>query len=329
MSQKPNPTLIGAFVLGGLALAVAGVALFGSGRLFRPKGQAILYFAGSLNGLEPGAAVKLKGVRIGQVSQVMIGAEPGRTQIAMPVLVEIDLQELQKKLEDPVDLDRRRFLEFLVSHGFRGRLEFESFVTGRLYVELDVDPGAAPPVFRQRGKRYVEIPTVPSDLSSLKETLKSLDLKGVIAKLDSILDKVDRGLAEVQFGEINAGVLRTLDAAERLLQSSEVTNAFVSLRAAAEEIRGVATRLQAQLDPQTGQLGALGTEATRTLEELRRAAAELRGILESDSPLLSELQTSLSQVGAAARSMRFLADYLARNPQAVLGGRRLPARTTP
>jgi len=35
MSQKISPTLIGAFVVGAVALLVIGVVAFGSGQLFR------------------------------------------------------------------------------------------------------------------------------------------------------------------------------------------------------------------------------------------------------------------------------------------------------
>ncbi len=44
MSQKISPTLIGAFVVGAVALLVIGVVAFGSGQLFRKTQEFVLYF---------------------------------------------------------------------------------------------------------------------------------------------------------------------------------------------------------------------------------------------------------------------------------------------
>ena len=73
MSQKANPTLIGGFVLGALVLLVGGVLLFGKGLFFAPKRQQfVIYFPDSVNGLNVGAPVKLKGVTVGTVTDVRV-----------------------------------------------------------------------------------------------------------------------------------------------------------------------------------------------------------------------------------------------------------------
>ena len=56
MSRKANPTLIGAFVLGGVLLAVIAVVVFGSGRMFRPTETFMSFFDGSVAGLNVGAS---------------------------------------------------------------------------------------------------------------------------------------------------------------------------------------------------------------------------------------------------------------------------------
>ncbi len=65
MSQKPNPTSIGLFIVVGVALGVTGLLLFSSAKLFSPRRDAIVYFNESLNGLKEGAPVKYRGVTIG------------------------------------------------------------------------------------------------------------------------------------------------------------------------------------------------------------------------------------------------------------------------
>ena len=59
MSSKANPTLIGAFVVGAVALAVAAVAILGGGRWLTPSNKFVMYFQGSVAGLQIGAPVDL------------------------------------------------------------------------------------------------------------------------------------------------------------------------------------------------------------------------------------------------------------------------------
>ena len=46
MSKKANPTVIGLFIIVGLALGVIGLVLFSSTKLFTKTRQVILYFSG-------------------------------------------------------------------------------------------------------------------------------------------------------------------------------------------------------------------------------------------------------------------------------------------
>ena len=64
MSKKANPALVGGFVLGALALAVVAVMIFGSGRLFHQTERYVLYFQGSMTGLNVGSPVVFRGVEV-------------------------------------------------------------------------------------------------------------------------------------------------------------------------------------------------------------------------------------------------------------------------
>ncbi|TMC94991.1 MAG: MCE family protein, partial [Chloroflexi bacterium] len=72
MGKRPSATLIGAFVVGAVTLAVTAIVTFGSGQFFRHTQRFVLYFSGSLNGLEKGAPVKFRGVPIGSVKEIRL-----------------------------------------------------------------------------------------------------------------------------------------------------------------------------------------------------------------------------------------------------------------
>ncbi|MEO7414167.1 MAG: MlaD family protein, partial [Opitutaceae bacterium] len=72
MKTKFNPTVVGAFVIGGFALLVIALLSFGGVTFFSKPQQFVVYFDESLHGLDKGSPVKLRGVRIGRVASLNI-----------------------------------------------------------------------------------------------------------------------------------------------------------------------------------------------------------------------------------------------------------------
>ena len=78
-----NQAIIGAFVIGAVLLAVVGVVVFGSGKLFKKVDNFVLYFEGSVKGLNIGAPVTFRGVRIGSVTGITLRANPAMIGFAV------------------------------------------------------------------------------------------------------------------------------------------------------------------------------------------------------------------------------------------------------
>src|SRR5258706_11204555 len=85
-----NPTAVGGFVLGGLAVVVAAVLFFGGGEMFSTKTKAVVFFDGSVGGLTEGAPVTFDGVRIGTVSKVVLVVDPAKLKAQIPVYLELE-----------------------------------------------------------------------------------------------------------------------------------------------------------------------------------------------------------------------------------------------
>ncbi|MGD9601854.1 MAG: MlaD family protein [Gammaproteobacteria bacterium] len=349
MKSKVSPTLIGAFIVGALGLAVVGVLLFGSGRLFRDTVPCVMYFDGDVQGLSVGAAVKFRGVKIGEVTSIVTRIDRKTLEVRIPV--HVDLVDPRRQLYGrALDGEPEDPMEALVARGLRAQLQAESLVTGQLFVQLDFYPDAPPPrspLIDRWSKRHV-IPTVPTILQKAQTTLTE------------VLEKVEK----LPLEEMLEALRGTLAGADRLLNSPELTRAPAELTATLAEIRRVATSTERSLAPllANADAAARSVEASardlrplaasaqrafdgvstfaegdgrRLADDLARAAAEARATLTQTRETMAslealtlptsaaghQLRTALAELTAAARAIRALADALEAQPNAVIFGK--------
>jgi paraquat-inducible protein B len=300
--------VIGAFVLGAVALGAGVVVVWGSGRLFRHTVTFVSYFSGSVNGLNLGAPVKFHGAQIGSVTQIRSrltqAAAIRPEEFRIPVWFDIDLQELSELGGRPVELDRARVDE-LISQGLRAQLQLESFVTGVLYLSLDFFPGSPAVLVHADRPEILEIPTVPTALERASEA-------------------VTKFMAQIQNIDIDAAVHSITEAADGvngLVRSPEVNRAVVAAREALESIRRLSDAAEPRVQPMMRSVEAAGAGARDSLQRLDAALVDLQTLIDTEGPLSVELTRTLVDLGDAARSVRELASYLERNPNALLVGR--------
>ena len=328
MSKKANPTFVGLFIVIGVALGVIGLLLFSSSRLFGRSVSCVLYFNSSLNGLSRGAPVKYRGVTIGSVTKLMIRYNQATNDYSMPVIVEIQENLLQQRLEDTLLFKDAESFERAVARGVRGTLEAESIVTGVLYVGLDMDPTAPPPVFHQLKPLYVEIPTRPTEIQQLMENLAHVDFKGLEDKLSSLIVKLDSAIGSLNVGELSGRITNLVNSLNRVASSPEITNTLISIQRTMGEYRLLAEKLNSRVDPLAGDITNTLAQANQTLGQLRGAVQDLDSMLAPDSPLRNDLSLALEQLAGASQSVSALAEFLERHPNSLLTGREGP-RTKP
>jgi paraquat-inducible protein B len=291
MSKHASPAIIGTFVVTAFALVVITVLILAGGKLFHHPARVIVYFDSSISGLRVGAPVKFRGIDLGTVKDLrinMTGAVRDPRHVLIPVLLEVDQDRLSSQGVPGVDLSDRKEVQRLVDLGLRAQLATESLVTGVRYVELDIKPDA--PARLVHDRRYPEIPSLPS----LTETLPD--------KVDQILAK----LADVDVAGLARSMRATIDDADRLVRSPQLARAV------------------ARLDPITADLDRTVNQFSTAAQDLRPAIAEAKDTVTSarktSDRLSSQLDTTLHDVGGAARSLRRLADQLSRDPGALLRG---------
>jgi len=244
MSKQASPRLIGAFVLGGILLAVALLALVSSMRLFDDRQVFVMYFESSVNNLNIGAPVKWKGVPVGAVTDIRIRWNQDELSAEVPVFVEIDLDRLAVNLDDEGTLKRE------ILNGMRAQLSVESYLSGLLFIELNYVPNPGPPRFVQREPIYGEIPTVPSPWSevgematSVVEKFQSVDIERIATELTTVLERTNHLLADIDAAGVSRSFRSAANSFSALVGSPETLALLENTAAAAAELRTLAANL--------------------------------------------------------------------------------------
>jgi paraquat-inducible protein B len=319
-SKRASPTLVGVFVLGAIALAVAGLAVFGSGKLFRRTAQFVMVFGGSVNGLSVGAPVKFRGVQVGSVTKIMLSL-PGMTlpELRIPVFIEID-QDLVSKLGGMINPAEPTSFAALIDEGLRAQLQLESIVTGVLFVELDLFPGSPVNLYLPKGESgYLEIPTQPTLLQEASQTGADLIAKLRDVDFDGLVNSIRDAARSVGDLAGSPELRQTLVAAREAMVSARDTLTEIRPRIPqlASGVDSASNRLQGSLKRFDATLGSLDT----ALGSLDTTLGSVNRLVDPRAPLVYQLTTTLGDLGKAAQSIRELADYLDRNPSAIITGR--------
>jgi len=301
--KQANPTLVGAFVLGGLALVAGGVLFFGGGRLFSDLDRYLIYFDGSVNGLQVGSPVKLQGVEVGQVVSIHAIADTAHWEVSTETLIEIDRARFDQRgprIADPVERERA-----LIAGGLRARLDVQSLITGQLYVSLLVLPGSEARMIGPPDKPYPEIPAVPSTSQEVQRVVRGAVEKFEQLPIEDIFHKID---------EILAGV-------NRILNQARLEETVANLNDTISEARGAIGDVRRVLRSVDGQIAPVAESAISTLDEARRALEAAQSTVSPESAVAYRLSETLAELSGAARALRELAVYLERNPNSVVFGR--------
>jgi paraquat-inducible protein B len=146
-----------------------------------------------------------------------------------------------------------------------------------------------------------------------------------------VLFQVNQMLADVDMPEINAAVVASAEAVERMVNSPEIIAALAQVpvmttqvNRTMEQVGLLVGKAGAAIDPMQAQIGATNAEMVATLQALRRTVEETHGMLSTDSGLGFGMQAALASLREAADALRLLATSLEQNPDMLLRGRKPP-----
>jgi paraquat-inducible protein B len=353
MSIRANAKVVGGFVVSALALAAAGILFFGGGRFFAKTDNYVMLFQGSAKGLNVGAPVAFKGVKIGAVTDIKLLHDQRDKSFKIMVTIATEPKSVtqirgESGLEaPPQDSVKKTLIESLIAEGLRAQLGMQSLVTGQLYVELDFHP-EKPARLVGLHTKYEELPTIPSKMEQLTKTVESLPLEAIVAKFTSALEGIERFInsphtqdilvsldaavkeaqsvlhnINEQIAPVASGLEGTLTDARKLLRDidGQVNPLAGEIKATMRETRGLMSHADKRLDPLTSSMEASFKAAQAALKQAESTLATVEGMTGESSSLRYELSNALKEVSTAARSIRLLSDYLERHPEALLQGK--------
>lgn len=318
--MRPAALRVGLFALLGLGLLATALVLVG-GRWWAPTERAQMRFDASVYGLQPGAPVVLRGVRVGWVVAVDLSADAGG-RVQLPVTAEFDREALRGLLGAAAE-PRGPLVPSLVARGLVARLASQSLLTGLLYVDLDLRPGAsgsstavavsaAGPAGASAGEGRLalpQIPTVASPLQTLQARLEQLDLGQLGSDLSAMASAMRQLLADPNVAAVFG---RTAEAAVSLRDLSralqrDVVPLTASLRRVIEGLEPAAKAAapaMRQLESASVQIGQAAQKAGEATARLGAAAGQIETLARSGQPLVADLRRAADEITRAGAAVR-------------------------
>ena len=298
MATEARKLRVGIFVILAVLIGLVAAIWLGASRYLADEVDAVTYFSESVQGLDPGAAVKYRGVPAGRVEH--IGIAPDGELIAVTLSIDRRYEELL--FQDP---------------SLRAQLQL-SGITGLRYVEIDRTVGDALDKAPKLGftPEYPLIPSTPSQFKAIQEALEdiyakvmSVDLAGISADTRATLQAADQLLRDERVQRIVTSLDAITDSAARVTLNIEQATAGVKLEPVVGDVRRATAAAQALLDDfRDGETG----------RELRGALREVDGLARTSQSFVLDLQVLMERLNRSSANLEQLTDSLRQQPSRLL-----------
>jgi paraquat-inducible protein B len=317
MSNKPNTVAIGAFIVGAALIAISALIFIGGSDWGGNKTKVVMVFNGSVKGLSVGAPLALRGVQIGQVTDIDLILDTDTIDLTMMVEAEIDEKNLEIQGSNEGYL-----IDEMIARGLRAQLNSQSLLTGLLYIQLDFYPDSRLNL-ADIDSDYVQIPTMRTDLERITRELESLDFADIGNSVESIARNLNSFVSTSEFQQLPADLHNTLVSFDSLSKQLNAT-----LQVSGPKLEALLAESSITMSTLDSELPKISSAAIRTLNVLNTAMVafeqtmvEIDGLVSEDSATTFALNKALREIHLAARELQLLAKTLEENPAVLLRGK--------
>ncbi|HTZ70905.1 MAG TPA: MlaD family protein [Acetobacteraceae bacterium] len=282
-------------------------------RLYTSEGEAdtagftrnipfVTYFTSAVGGLTRGSPVVMFGLQIGIVTDVRLALNAGAGEAKARVAFDLQPQRIPGLHDDEGGMSTDEAASAFVRAGLRAVLASSNIITGQQAISLQYVPNAPAARLSHEGDALV----VPSQSGGIDNIMSSLS--DIATKLDAIpFDQIGRDLASTMHS-LNEGV-----------NGAELRQSMHDLSVTLGDIRQIARKANEGLTPALRRLPQLAQDLQQTVAKANSLLGE--NGYGGNSDFSRNMNRLLDQVNDAARSIRLLADFLDRHPEALLLGR--------
>ena len=318
MSARANYFKLGLFIIIGLAIGVIALIAFGLGAYFKQLIIVETYIDESVQGLDLGSKVKLRGVTVGHVRRISF--THGQYELKKPleqrkhyVLIELALDP-DSLVAHPVD-GLSESLEHEIQRGLRVRLASQG-VTGLTYLEMDyLEPERNPPLPIDWTPKNHYVPSAPSTTTRLLTAVETvfskldrIDLEALATNLTDTIVVAREKLTEVNVAQLNRNANQVLEEAQRAVAQLQRTLRVVQLDVLSTNVNAAISGVRRIVD--SGEIPA----AIQQLEQTLRRVDQMVASNEAD------LGQAVGNLRALTESLRDLAENARRYPAQLLFG---------
>ena len=323
MAQKRNAFYLGVFVLGGLLILVIMLMMLGGQNLLAKKVNYTLYFDKSVKGLNVGAPVMFRGVRVGKVEAIQFAKQlKKRRGVSWPIEVTIALDPAALDVGKDADYSSSSFVDrtarnmLLIFNGQRlthewiysmvadnslcAWLQTMSFLTGQLYIELDFSPDYPPSKNELQKLKEGVIPSRMSSFERISQMLKQKDRTDALnIAISQFTEFVTSGHARKTLDNLFSISERTREITD---DASKIVSSFSknSTRTGFSVLSVIAQANQALINANQ-LLTTLNRELPSILAEAKGTVVGAKGTFESAKTTLDNANNHLNELSAEVK----------------------------
>ncbi len=266
--------------------------------------QLLSYFPGSVAGLSPGADVTFHGLKVGEVTTVSLHYDPQTDRVVVPVEYRVEAGRVNNVAKIK-GIDPEKLAEEMIHRGLRATLESPSILTGQKVIALQLVADAKPAELRREGDRYVIPSAEVGGFDSI--TSAAAELLGKINRID--FDKIGRNIAAAASG------------LDETINGPQLKTTLKALEKAMLDVQDIARKLDTEGTPALRRLPDIAVQLQEAVTKANRLIGSIDQGYGGQSKFHRDLDRLIPQLTDTARSIRALADLLARHPEALIKGR--------
>ncbi|MGL4686121.1 MAG: intermembrane transport protein PqiB [Commensalibacter sp.] len=268
---------------------------------YRETVPLVTYVASSVKGLGEGSKVTLFGLQIGTVRQVslLIDRKASKTQARIEMEIQPERVFSFHKKYDVATLTS--ITKALVANGLRASVTSDNMIMGTSLVALNFvknSPYSVP----QMENNAILIPSQPGGMDNIMASFSTVASRIAAMPLDQIGDNLNNLLSHT----------------DHQLNSPDMKKSLKALRASMENLSQLTRKTNAGVSPLLKQLPEMSRQLDNTLKNANMLLASYGG----DTDFHRDLQDMIVQLSQAARSLRFLSDFMTQHPSAIITGRK-------